>query len=83
MPMLLLSERTFGRFLDELGQFIKLLPQKGLWGESVGGAQRRRYDSDVDRRLDQVRLELRRFPKARLTFDRSTISFEGDRMEIG
>ena len=81
-PLTNLSSLTFKAFLEQFSQLVKELPQRSLWGESVGGA-RPRYASGVERRLDQVRLELRRFPKARLSFDRHTISFEDDRMEIG
>ena len=82
-PLSRLSARTFGTFMEELSRLLKTPPQqRGLWGESVGSARRRDYESEVARRADQVRLELRRFPKSRLTFSRQTISFEGDRMVI-
>ena len=77
-----LSEGIFDRFLQQLSQFIKGLPQRGLWGESVDGGKRRSYESGVARRLDQLRMELRRFPQARLRFGRHVILFQGDRMEI-
>ena len=77
-----LSERVFSLFVERFGQFIKELPQRGLWGESVASGRQRQYESEVTRRLDQLRMELRRFPRARLKFDRQTILFEGDRMEI-
>ena len=77
-----LSSLTFNAFFEQFVQLLKDLPQRGLWGESVGGGQRRSYTSDVERRLDEVRLELKRFPRARLTLDRRSITFEGDRMEI-
>ena len=78
-----LSERTFGLFLDLLGEFIKRLPQqRGLWGESVAGARAAASDSDLTRRLEQLRIELRRFGKARVSFAGRTIRFEGDRMEL-
>ena len=82
-PMLRLSSQTFSAFVEQFGQLLKGLPQRGLWGESIGGAQSRRYETEAARRLDQVRLELRRFPRARLSYNRHTIKFEGDRMEIG
>jgi hypothetical protein len=77
-----LSERAFAEFVDRLGQFIKRLPQRGLWGESLAGSQTRSYESELDRRLDELRMELRRLPRAKLTFDRQTISIEGDRVEM-
>jgi hypothetical protein len=78
-----LSERAFTEFMDRLGQFIKKLPQRGLWGESFAGSHTRSYDSELDRRLDELRTELRRLPRAKLTFDSLTISVEGDRVAIG
>ena len=81
-PLPQLSSVAFNAFVDQFTELLKGLPQRGLWGESVGGARAGRYDSEVYRRLDQVRLEMRRFSKARLSFGRQTISFEGDRMEI-
>ena len=82
-PMPQLSARTFESFLERFSQFLKGLAQPGLWGISVKGGQRRRYESDMARRMDQLRVELRRFPRARLSFDRRTILLEGDHMEIG
>ena len=81
-PLSQLSARTFGAFMDELSRLLKTLPQRGLWGEAAGGVPRRQYESEVARRVDQVRLELQRFPKARLSFNRQTILFEGGRMAI-
>jgi len=78
-----LSERAFAEFVDRLGQFIKRLPQRGLWGESLAGSRPRSYDSELDRRFDELRMELRRLPRAKLTFAGQTISIEGDRVEIG
>ena len=80
-PLSQLSARTFGAFMDELSRLLKTLPQRGLWGEA-GGVPRRQYESEVARRVDQVRMELQRFPKARLSFNRRTILFEGGRMAI-
>lgn len=81
-PMTGLSERTCGILMDRLGEVIRRLPQRGLWGESVAGPQAGIDDSEVGKRLDQLRVELRRFGKARLSFSGKTISFEGDRMEL-
>ena len=77
-----LSKRAFAVFVDRLGQFIKRLPQRGLWGESLAGSQPHSYDSEMDRRLDELRMELRRLPKAKLTLGRQTVSIEGDRIEM-
>ena len=81
-PMTELSERAFGLLLDQLAEFIKRLPQRGLWGESVAGARAPTDDSGVTKRLDQLRVELKRFGKARVRFAGRAITFEGDRMEL-
>ena len=77
-----LSRTAFGQLMSTLADFIKSLPQKGLWGQSIASPRPQRYDSEVGRRLDELRIELRRFPRARLRYDRRAILFEGDRMEI-
>ena len=81
-PLPELSSIAFNAFVEQFTQLLKGLPQRGLWGESIGSAQPGRFDSEVYRRLDQVRLEMRRFTRARLNLGRQIVSFEGDRMEI-
>ena len=81
-PIPELSAGVSRLFMERFGQFVKEQAQRNLWGEQIGGVRRKRYDSEVTRRLDQLSGELRRFPKARLRFDRQTILFEGDRVEI-
>ena len=81
-PLASLSSPTFEAFIEQLGQLVKELPQLSLWGESASPAGRRTFDSDVEKRLEQVRVELRRFPRVRLGFNRRVIAFEGDRAEI-
>ena len=82
-PLVQLSAATFEAFMERFSRFLKGLPQPGLWGESAGGSQRRPYESEVARRLDQARLELRRFRRVRLSYDAQTILIEGNRMELG
>lgn len=77
-----LSRTAFGRLMTSLTDFIKDLPQKGLWGQSVASPRPQRYDSEIGRRLGELRVELRRFPRARLRYDHRSILFEGARMEI-
>ena len=81
-PMPRLSELAFGAFLREFNELFKKLPQRGLWGQSVGGSAKGHPQSDVSRRLDQVRSELRRFPRAGIRFAGRTILIEGERLEI-
>ena len=81
-PMRELSGAVFSQLMSSLGEFIKALPQKGLWGQTVASSRPQRYDSEAARRLDELRIELRRFPRARLRYDQRSILFEGERMEI-
>ena len=81
-PMSGLSAQVFAAFLKRFAEFLKGLPQRGLWGTSVGGVQRQQHESEVARRMDELRLELRHFPKVRLSANQHTILFEDDRMEI-
>ena len=81
-PLEGLSSRAFAAFLHRFEEFVKTLPQPGLWG---GGARRRTQSSDDSastRRMDQVYLELRRSPKVTIRFRDRLIEIEGDRMEI-
>lgn len=77
-----LSRIAFDRLMSGLSDFIKVLPQKGLWGETVASPGAPRQDSATSRRLDELRMELRRFPRVRLRHGARSILFEGDRMEI-
>lgn len=77
-----LATHTFDQFFNQFERFIKNLPQKGLWGDTVGTTRRQRHASEVTKRLGHLRVELSRFPRARLEFKHHTIDFHGDRMEI-
>ena len=78
-----LSATTSRALLAALGDLIKSAPQRDLWGEAVGGPNGRELRTDLDRRLDQVRQELRRLPRASLSCGKETIAFEGGRVELG
>ena len=82
-PLLDLSTATFRAFLSQLRRLVEKIPQRDLWGEAVGGPSIGESHSDAEKRIDQVRQELRRLPKAKLTFEGQSVTFEGDRMEIG
>jgi len=77
-----LSASVFAVFMDRFAELLKGLPQRGLWGASSRGSRRRRYETDLEKRMDQLRAELRRFAHARLSFDNRSIQFDGDRLEI-
>ena len=78
-----LSDRTFVAFLDRFSEFVKGLPQPGLWGGAARRPAPGHFESELDRRLDQLYREVRRSTKATLMFKNRTIEIEGDRMEIG
>ena len=77
-----LSRLAFDQLMSGLSEFIKVLPQRGLWGETVASPGGPRHESTTARRLDELRMELRRFPRVRLRHGSRSIQFEGDRMEI-
>ncbi len=78
-----LSDRTFDAFLDRFSEFVKGLPQPGLWGGAARRPAPGSFESDLDRRMDQLYREIRRSTKAVLRFKNRTIEIEGDRLEIG
>ena len=78
-----LSTRAFEAFLEQFGDFVKTLPQPGLWGASTRGARRGDYRSAAEMRMDQVRMELRRFPRSTLRFGGRAIHIEGDQVSFG
>ena len=82
-PIPELSSRVFHVFINKYGNFLKTLPQPGFWKDSVTGGQQESYASEVERRMDQIRVEMRRFPKVRLSFHDRAILIEGNRMDIG
>ena len=77
------SSRVFEAFLEQLGDFIKTLPQPGLWGVSTRGTKRGRYRSAAEKRMDQIRTELRRFPRSDLSSGGRAIHIEGDQVSFG
>lgn len=82
-PLEDLSARTFSGFLEQFSGFVKSLPQPSLWGGAARRPSGRPHESDLAMRMDQVYGELRRSPRATLSFGGRTIEIEGDRMEIG
>ena len=81
-PMVSLSSATFDSFLDHLGKFIAGLPQPGLWGGAARRSSQEPFESELDRRMDQVYVELRRTTKVVLRFQARTLEIEGDQMVI-
>lgn len=81
-PLVSLSDTTFDAFLDHLGKFVAGLPQPGLWGGAARRSPQEPFESDLDRRMDQVYVELRRTSKAVLRFRNRSLDIEGDQMVI-
>ena len=77
-----LSSSTFDSFLDHLGKFIAGLPQPGLWGGAARRSPQEPFESELDRRMDQVYVELRRTSKVVLRFRARSLEIEGDQMVI-
>ena len=81
-PLKELSSRAFNALLDQVGEFVRSLPQPSLWGGAARRPPQRHFESELKRRMDQLYRELRRSPKATIRFQNRTIEVEGDRMEI-
>jgi hypothetical protein len=77
-----LSSRTFNAFLDSLSEFVRELPQPGLWGGAALIPPRAPFNTELTRRMDQMYRELRRSSRVTLRFKGRAIEIEGDRMEI-
>ncbi len=76
-----LSSTVFGAFMDELGEFIRGLPQPGLWGRPA--LRPPEPDAlELSKRMDQVYRELHRSSKSAISFRGHTIEIEGDRLEM-
>ncbi len=77
-----LSARAFELFMERFARLLQDTTQLGLWGQVVRGAGPRRFDSEADRRLSELRTQLRHFGSARVSYGNRIIAFEGDRMRI-
>ena len=82
-PMPELSARAFDAFIIGFGKLLKRMPQRDLWGAMSSGAGAPRFESETDRRLNELRTELRHFGRAVLRRGRRSITFDGDQLEIG
>lgn len=81
-PMHELSTRAFEPFMEEFGDLLKQMPQRGLWGRMARQTGSHRLETEAARRLDELRVELRHFTKAVLKHRSRSITFDGDQMEI-
>ena len=81
-PMPDLSAQAFELFMERFARLLEDTTQLGLWGQLVKGAGPRQLDSEVDRRLSELRAELRHFDSAQISFGGRAIAFDGDRIRI-
>ena len=81
-PMPELSARAFDVFIVNFGKLLKRLPQRDLWGSMSSGSGAPRFESETDRRLNELRTELRHFRRAALRHGNRSITFDGEQMEI-
>ena len=77
-----ISEQSFYALMEKFLDYVKGLPQRDLWGDSTTGRVSPVFGTEVERRIDQVRRELRRIPKATIRFREHTLVIEGDRLEV-
>jgi hypothetical protein len=81
-PMPDLSALVFELLMERFARLLEDTTQLGLWGRVIRGAGPRQLDSGVDRRLSELRTELRHFDNARVSFGGRAIVFEGDLVRI-
>ena len=81
-PMAELSARAFGAFMVGFGKLLKRLPQRDLWGAMSSGSGAPRSETETDRRLNELRTELRHFGRAVLRHGGRSITFDRDQLEI-
>ena len=81
-PMPELSAQAFHAFILNFGRLLKRMPQRDLWGAMSSGSGAPRSQTETDRRLNELRTELRHFGRAVLRHDSRSITFDGDQLEI-
>jgi len=80
-PMEEMSDKIFSEFMQRLTRLIKDSSQQDLWG-STAVTTPQTFDSEVDRRLDQARNELRRFPISRIRYGDRSVLIKGMLAEL-
>ena len=81
-PMREFSEQVMGAFMDEFARVLASRSQLGLWGRTARGSGPSGLESDIARRLDDLKVLLRRFGSASLSLGDRSITFDGDTLEI-
>ena len=81
-PLEELSDETFQALLSSFAEFIRGLPQPGLWGGPARRPSSSPLESDLAKRMDQLHRELRRSPRAVVAHRGRSVVVEGDLMEF-
>ena len=81
-PMRELSEQVLGAFMDEFGRVLASRSQLGLWGRMARVSGSGELESDIARRLDDLKVLLRRYGSASLSLGDRSITFDGDTLAI-
>ena len=81
-PLEELSRETFEALLSSFAEFIRRLPQPGLWGGPARRSSSSPLESDLAKRMDQLHRELRRSPRAVVAHRGRSVVVEGDLMEF-
>ena len=81
-PMRELSEQVLSAFMDEFARVLASRSQLGLWGRTARGSGSGELESDIARRLDELKVLLRRFGNASLSLGDRSITFDGDTLVI-
>ena len=80
-PMEEMSDKIFSQFMERLSKLIKDSSQQDLWG-STAVSTPQTFESEVDRRIDQARNELRRFPISRIKYGSRSVLIKGMLAEL-
>lgn len=76
-----MSDKIFSEFMERLSKLIKDSSQQDLWG-STAVSTPQTFESEVDRRIDQARNELRRFPISRIKYGPRSVLIKGMLAEL-
>ena len=81
-PLPEISEQALGAFMEEFTKALASRSQLGLWGRMPLGSRSSGLESDIARRLDDLKMFLRRFGNASLKLGERSITFDGDTLLI-
>ena len=81
-PLRELSGQVLGAFMDEFTKVLASRSQLGLWGRMPLGSGSSGLESEIARRLDDLKVQLRRYGNASLKLGDRSITFDGDTLLI-